>query len=93
MPNRTRERKRQLSGRARSRRPFGVRRCPACSMARLATDGEGEYCPNCLYTPGPRITLEDAVARAEAVAVAESRALRHELERDGGGRAPRRRAA
>ena len=57
-------------------------RCPACNMARLERDGEGAYCPNCLYTPSPPITLEAAVAKAEAVAVAESRALRDELARE-----------
>ena len=57
-------------------------RCPACNMSKLEKDGEGAYCPNCLYTPGPPITLEAAVAKAEAVAVAESRALRDELKRE-----------
>ncbi|MBI4419714.1 MAG: hypothetical protein HY560_02735 [Gemmatimonadetes bacterium] len=67
--------------------------CPACNLAFMSRDGEGTYCPNCLYTPGPRITLEDAVERAEAVAVAESRALRADLERESGSRTTRRRAA
>jgi uncharacterized Zn finger protein (UPF0148 family) len=66
-------------------------RCPACNMSRLERDGEGAFCPNCLYTPSPPITLEAAVEKAEAVAVAESRALREELAREGG--AHRRRAA
>jgi len=66
-------------------------RCPACSMSRLERDGEGAFCPNCLYTPGPPITIEAAVAKAEAVAAAESRALRDQLGRDG--RNHRRRAA
>ena len=57
-------------------------RCPACNMSRLEKDGEGAYCPNCLYTSSPPITLEAAVAKAEAVAVAESRALREELQRE-----------
>jgi len=57
-------------------------RCPACNMARLEKDGEGAFCPNCLYTPSPPITIEAAVAKAEAVAVAESRALRDELARE-----------
>jgi hypothetical protein len=51
-------------------------------MSKLEKDGEGAYCPNCLYTPSPPITLEAAVAKAEAVAVAESRALRDELKRE-----------
>jgi uncharacterized Zn finger protein (UPF0148 family) len=69
-------------------------RCPACNMTRLEKDGDGAYCPNCLYTPAPPITLEDAVAKAEAVAVAESRALRDELARENrNGQAHRRRAA
>jgi len=62
-------------------------RCPACNMGVLADDGEGPFCAHCLYTPVPRITLEDAVAREEAIAVAESRALRD------GGQPPRKRAA
>ncbi len=64
-------------------------RCPACNMGVLTVDGEGPFCANCLYTPAPKITLEDAVAREEAIAVAESRALRD------GGRppTPRKRAA
>jgi uncharacterized Zn finger protein (UPF0148 family) len=60
----------------------GTGRCPACNMARLERDGEGSFCPNCLYTPSPPITIEAAVAKAEAVAVAESRALRDELARE-----------
>ena len=68
--------------------------CPACNMSKLARDGEGAYCPNCLYTPSPPITLEVAVAKAEAVAVAESRALRDELARESAiTHAHRRRAA
>ena len=63
----------------RMRRPrvsrIGVR-CPACNMGVLTDEGEGPFCAHCLYTSGPRITLEDAVAREEAIAVAESRALR-----------------
>jgi hypothetical protein len=59
-------------------------------MAKLEKDGEGAYCPNCLYTSSPPITLEAAVAKAEAVAVAESVALREELQRE---HAHRRRAA
>lgn len=63
----------------RTKRPrislIGVR-CPACNMGVLTDDGEGPFCAHCLYTPEPRITLEDAVAREEAIAVAESRALR-----------------
>ena len=51
-------------------------RCPACNMGVLTDDGDGPFCAHCLYTPAPRITLEVAVARAEAIAVAESRALR-----------------
>ena len=51
-------------------------RCPACNMGVLTDDGEGPFCAHCLYTPEPRITLEVAVAREEAIAVAESRALR-----------------
>jgi len=53
-------------------------RCPACNVGVLSDDGVGPFCAHCLYTPGPRITLEDAVAREEAIAVAESRALRDE---------------
>jgi len=68
-------------------------RCPACSMAVMTSDGEGDYCPNCLYTPDPPITLEDAVAKAEAVAAAESRALRAELQRESPSHTHRRRAA
>ena len=67
-------------------------RCPACNMTKLEKDGEGAYCPNCLYTSSPPITLEAAVAKAEAVAVAESRALREELQREHAN-AHRRRAA
>ena len=64
-------------------------RCPACNMGVLTDDGEGPFCAHCLYTPAPKITLEDAVAREEAIAVAESRAFR-----DGGQPpAPRKRAA
>jgi len=66
-------------------------RCPACSMSRLERDGDGPFCPNCLYTPSPPITIEAAVEKAEAVAAAESRALRDELGREG--RTNRRRAA
>ena len=69
-------------------------RCPACNMSKLARDGEGAYCANCLYTTSPPITLEAAVAKAEAVAVAESRALRDELARESAmAQAHRRRAA
>ena len=72
--------------------PLG--RCPACNMSKLERDGEGSYCPNCLYTRSPPITLEAAVAKAEAVAVAESRALRDELARESAiAQAHRRRAA
>lgn len=53
-------------------------RCPACSMGVLSDDGDGPFCAHCLFTPGPRITLEVAVAREEAIAIAESRALRDE---------------
>ena len=66
-------------------------RCPACNMSRLERDGEGAFCPNCLYTPSPPISVDDAVEKAEAVAAAESRALREEMAREGG--AHRRRAA
>jgi hypothetical protein len=45
-------------------------------MGVLSDDGEGPFCAHCLYTPGPRMSLEDAVAREEAIAIAESRALR-----------------
>jgi uncharacterized Zn finger protein (UPF0148 family) len=62
--------------------PRSSGRCPACNMSKLERDGEGAFCPNCLYTPSPPITLEAAVAKAEAVAVAESRALRDELARE-----------
>ena len=82
-----------MSRTRRSGRAIEIPRCPACNLAMLANDGEGDYCPNCLYTPGPRITLEDAVAKAEAVAADESRALRAELERENGVRTSRRRAA
>ncbi len=69
-------------------------RCPACNMAKLERDGDGAYCPNCLYTPGPPISMEAAVAKLEAVAVAESRALRDELAREhAAGHTHRRRAA
>lgn len=51
-------------------------RCPACNMGVLTDDGDGPFCAHCLYTPEPRITLEAAVAKEEAIAVAESRALR-----------------
>ncbi len=74
------------------RRTMNIGRCPACNLAFMSKDGEGSYCPNCLYTPGPRITLEDAVAKAEAVALAESHALRADRQREAG-HATRRRAA
>jgi hypothetical protein len=60
-------------------------------MSRLEQDGEGAFCPNCFYTPAAPMTIEAAVEKAEAVAAAESRALRDELAREGG--AHRRRAA
>lgn len=66
---------------AQSRPAQAEERCPACNMGIMTRDGDGKYCAHCLYTPGPRITLEDAVARAEAVAIAESRALREEFTR------------
>ena len=69
----------------------GLIRCPACNMSRLERDGEGAFCPNCLYTPSPPITIDAAMEKAEAVAVAESRALRDDLAREGG--VHRRRAA
>lgn len=68
--------------RKQNRRSQPGSRCPACTMGVLTDDGEGLFCATCLYTPGPRITLEDAVARAEAVALAESRALREGNDRE-----------
>jgi len=64
-------------------------RCPACNMGVLTEDIVGPFCAHCLYTPSPRITLEAAVAREEAIAVAESRALRD----DHHPHVPRKRAA
>ena len=51
-------------------------RCPACNMGILTVDETGSYCANCLYTPAPKITIEDAVAREEAIAIADARSLR-----------------
>lgn len=53
-------------------------RCPACNVGVLTEDSDGSFCAHCLYTPSPRITLEAAVAKEEAIAVAESRALRYD---------------
>jgi ribosomal protein S27AE len=68
-------------------------RCPACNMGVLADDGDGEYCGHCLYTTDPRMTIEAAVAKAEAVALAESRILREKYTRQKLPQIHRRRAA
>lgn len=51
-------------------------RCPACNLGVLTEDAAGPFCAHCLYTPSPRISLEAAVAREDAIAVAESRVFR-----------------
>jgi hypothetical protein len=73
--------------------PVDIRRCPACNLGILSDDGDGEYCAHCLFTTDPRMTLDAAVARAEAVALAESRALREQYTRQRAAPTPRRRAA
>ena len=55
--------------------PAGAR-CPACNMGVLTEDVDGPFCAHCLYTPAPRISVEDAVAREDAIAVAESKVFR-----------------
>lgn len=75
------------------RTALALRRCPACNMGIMSNDGDGEYCPHCLFTTDPRMTLETAVARAEAVALAESLALREQYTRQRAAPAQRRRAA
>jgi hypothetical protein len=67
-------------------------RCPACNVGVLTEDGDGPFCAHCLYTPSPRITMEAAVAKEEAIAVAESRALRDD-HNPHSPRFPRKRAA
>ncbi len=40
---------------------MGIRRCPACGMAELVDEGEGAFCPQCYYQPGPRPRAPEAV--------------------------------
>ncbi len=40
---------------------MGTHRCPACGMAELVNEGEGPFCPQCYYQPGPRPRAPEAV--------------------------------